>query len=449
MSRFRTISILALAIVILFAASYAMQKISAHRSEVLKQQAIKSLDSAVSVRTARVRRADILNTLTFNGDVEAMRKVQLQPKVSGRLVSLELEDGTPVEEGVRVRKGMKLAQLDDREYHAQLSSAKAAKSAAEAAVSASAATLEQKKAAYLATKAATASSQANYDDKERELKRQENLVSKQASATQNLDLARTAFAQATADLKRCNADESAAQAAILSAEAAINQAKATLEQSQATLEQAQLNFDETRIYAPMDGIVSIKHIDPGTMVTTNTAIVTMVAMDTVKILIAIPVNHLGKVIAGKTRAVLHPATAPQMAIECVVNKIYPSVDTATRTAQVEIRIENPKDDTVRRRLLHDGMYATVDLLLDEHRNVVVVEQDLPTRVLEKNIVFVCDGDKVRAVPVKLGISSGNLVEVLEGLNEGDEVVVQGAHRLTDGSTIHRIDAPAKSSEAKQ
>lgn len=434
----RTIAVIAFAIAILGGATWAMRRISAVRSEALKQQAVRALDNAMAVRTARVGRTDIGNTLTFNGDIEAMRTVQLQPKVAGRLLSLELEDGTPVEEGVRVGKGVRLAQLDDRECHAQLSSAKAARSAAAATLEVSRAALAQKKAARLASQAATASSQANYDDKERELKRQESLVSRNASTSQNLDLARTAFAQAGAELKRCQADESAAQAAVLSAEAAISQSEAALEQSEAKLEEAQLNFDETRLYSPMDGVVSVKHVDPGAMVGVGTAIVTIVSMDTVKVLLSVPVNHLSKVVPGQTRAVLRADTIPGQAIECRIDRIYPSVDPSTRTAKVELRLPNPREGGAGPHLLRDGMFASVDLLLEDHRNAVAIGQDLPVRVLDKHIVYVCDGDQVRAVPVELGLRSGGLVEVLSGLDEGDEIVVQGSHRLTDGSRIHRI-----------
>lgn len=443
MKRFWTPLVILTAVAMIAAAWFGMQRISAARSAALKEQAARTRSSAVAVQTARVKRADMLNVLTFNGDIEALRTVQLQPKVSGRLLKLELEDGTPVEEGVRVKKGMVLAKIDDREYHAVRANALASKHVAAGALTASQATLAQKKADLASSQAATASSQANYDDKERELKRQENLVAKGASATQTLDLARTAFAQAAADLKRCRADEASAAAGIASAEAAIKQAEAAVEQAEAKLEEAQLNLDETCLYSPMDGVVSIRHADPGAMVSSSTPIVTIVSMDVVKIILSVPVNHLDKVIPGRTAAVLHPATDPDRTVECTVGKIYPAVDMVTRTAKVEIRIENPREDGKERRLLRAGMYASVDLLLDEHRNAVVVEQDLPTRVLEKNIVFVCRGDTVEAREVTLGLRHQGMVEVLSGLEEGDEVVVSGRHRLTDGSRIKRVEDTGK------
>ena len=56
----------------------------------------------------------------------------------------------------------------------------------------------------------------------------------------------------------------------------------------------------------------------------------------------------------------------------------------------------------------------------------------------KQLIFLCEGDNVRAVPVVLGLTTGGQVEILEGLKVGDEIVVQGQHRLTDGSEIKRV-----------
>ena len=85
------------------------------------------------------------------------------------------------------------------------------------------------------------------------------------------------------------------------------------------------------------------------------------------------------------------------------------------------------------------MYRTsVSLLLEEHRNAIAVDATLPVRSLDKYMVYVCEGDTVRAVPVKLGVSYNGLVEVTEGLREGQEVVLEGQHRLTDGAAIIRV-----------
>ncbi len=402
-------------------------------------------DDAVTVSTANVETANLKTVLTFNGDIEAMQTVQLQPKVAGRLLTLALEDGTPVEEGVVVRQGQLIAQLDDREFVAQLDSAKASVASAEASLAVAKADWEQEKANYASSRAATENAQANYEDKAREQKRMAGLVASNAGTQQSLDQANTALAQATAQLSQARANEAAAQAKITSAEADIQRSEASIAQAKASLETAELNYAETRIYAPMRGVVSAKLVDPGVMISSSTPIVTIVSMATVKVVVAVPVNHLARVIPGKTHATLTTPALPGREIDCVVEKIYPTVDTVTRTAQVEFRVKNERDEATRTFLLRPGMYASVAVLLEERNNVVAIDLSLPVRNLDRNLVYVCQGDAVKAVPVKLGTTFQGMVEVLEGLQPGDEIVVQGQHRLTDGSKIRRVqpETPAR------
>ncbi|MBO7741632.1 MAG: efflux RND transporter periplasmic adaptor subunit [Victivallales bacterium] len=436
MKKIRVLLTFAAVIAIIAAAVHIMSAVSARRSESQKAAA-GSGKRAVTVRTGKVGRADIINVLTFNGDIEAMHSVELQPRVAGRLVTLALEDGTPVDEGVQVKAGQQIAKIDDREYKAELANAKAAMASASARQAASRAELEQKKASLLSSVAATASAQANFDDKQRELTRQTRLVEGNAATKQSLDLAETAFAQAKASLEQHRANEKAAEAQVRSAEAQIIQADADYQQAEAKLESAQISFDETVIRAPMDGVISKRHVDPGAVLATSTTIVSIIAVDTVKAIISVPVNHIAGIIPGKTHATLRTSALPGEGIDCVVGKIYPAVNTATRTAQVEFRVANifSKQSGY---ALRPGMYATLDMVLENRENVVAIDVSLPIRNLEKELIYVCEGDTVRAVPVKLGVRLGNMVEVLEGLEEGQEIVVQGQHRLTDGATIKRV-----------
>ncbi|MBR6470373.1 MAG: efflux RND transporter periplasmic adaptor subunit [Victivallales bacterium] len=434
---------LLLVVAILGGAGYGAKWYSARQQE--RQKAAQGRrDDAVTVSTAIVTTADLQTILTFNGDVEALQTVKLQPKIPGRLLKLELEDGTPVEEGVVVQKGQLIGQLDDREYVAQLDIAKAALAAAEAALAVAKSDLEEEKANYASCRAATDNAQANYDDKAREQKRMAGLVASNAATQQSLDQANTALAQASAQLNQATANVQGALAKIASAEADIQRAAAAFAQAQAGLETAELNLAETRIYSPMRGVVSEKLADPGAMLSSSTPIVTIVSIATVKVVIAVPVNHLSRVIPGQTHATLTTPALPGREIDCVVEKIYPTVDTVTRTAQVEFRVKNERDEASGAFVLRPGVYASVAVLLEERRDVVAIDLSLPVRNLDRELMFVCHGDVVEAVPVKLGTTFRGLVEVEEGLQPGDEIVVQGQHRLTDGSRIHRVQSEAAS-----
>ena len=89
-------------------------------------------DLAVTVQIGKVGRDRIDEVLTFNGDVQAMQAVSIQPKISGRLQSLSLDGQALVEEGMTVSKGQTIAQIDDRELQAALANARAALAIAKA-----------------------------------------------------------------------------------------------------------------------------------------------------------------------------------------------------------------------------------------------------------------------------------------------------------------------------
>ncbi|MFA6929044.1 MAG: efflux RND transporter periplasmic adaptor subunit [Lentisphaeria bacterium] len=454
------------AVVLLLGGSiYGMIIVQKKHNEAQKSKAGRR-DTVVSVQTGRVGRDRIDEILTFNGDIEAMQSVDIKPKIAGRLNSLAIAGERLVSEGTRVKKGQLIATLDDREWAAQLANARAALAAAKASLTASRADVlnsqagllnakantDQQRAALLSASAAVASARAARTDKEREQARQKNLLDQQATTQQNYDQAQTAADQARAEFDKAEAAEKAAEAQIRSAEAAIQQAEAAIERSKASVQQAEaalqqieaklheaeINLSETKLYAPMDGVVSKKYVDPGAMVSSTTAIITIMAIDEVKVILSVPVNHLPRVTAGKTKARLRTVSLPSSIIDCTISKIYPAIDLTTRTAQVEIVLDNAPDESGNYRL-KPGMYATVDMLIESRENVLAIDPSLPIRNLEKRIVYVVEGDKVRAVDTKLGIHFANKVEVRSGLQEGDEIVVVGQHRLTDGASIRRLE----------
>lgn len=452
----------AVAVAAIIAASlFGYGLVQAKRKEYQKAMAGQR-DLSVAVQTAKVGRTHIDEILTFNGDVEALQSVNLQPKVSGRLLTLQLDDGTPVEEGVHVNQNQLVATIDDRELKALAASAMAAQAAAKAAISVASANVTSAKAALLNAKAALeqrtethksslaaiVSAKAALDDKTREKNRQQKLLATQATTQQSYDQAVTAYDQAVAALSQAQATAAANKAQITSAQADIQeatanierfnanvvQANAALQQADANLEQANVKLSETRLFSPMNGVVASKCTDPGSMISPTTTIVNILDMDVVKVVISVPVNQLPKILPGKTKARMKTASMPDKYINCEIRKIYPAVETTTRTAQVEIRVNNFKDKHGSYQL-KPGMYVTVEVLIESRDNVLAVDSALPIRNLQQNIVFKVNDSKALAVDVKLGVRFHDKVEILAGLNEGDEIVVVGQHRLTDGSTL--------------
>jgi len=110
--------------------------------------------------------------------------------------------------------------------------------------------------------------------------------------------------------------------------------------------------------------------------------------------------------------------------------VAPVLDPATRTAQIEVEIENPQFR------LKPGMYATVTFTVEHKANVLVVPANAIIEVQGKKGVFLPEeGDVAKFHVVKLGMVQPNQVEVLEGLDEGTPVITTGAGALRDNDRI--------------
>ena len=112
-------------------------------------------------------------------------------------------------------------------------------------------------------------------------------------------------------------------------------------------------------------------------------------------------------------------------------RIRPYVDTSTRTVQVEVAVDNGAGG------FKPGMFATVCLVEAEVDGALT----LPVEALRSGSVFVVDDGRIAVRPVETGIEASGLVEIREGLSEGDLVVVTGASSLKEGDAV-RYDPPA-------
>jgi len=359
-----------------------------------KPPAEQERESAIPVRTAKVRRGAIELAISLTGEVKAVSSVEVKPKISGRLERLALDDGSPVVEGTRVKAGQVIAVLEHKDLEAQVAQANAAIETAKAGIT---------------------SANVNLKDKQREKLRMENLF-KQGSATEKQRDA------ALADYDR--------------AAASLEQAGAQLAQAQAALQLAEVTLQEAFLRAPMDAVVSEKFVDPGAMVGPATALVCIMPMVELKFLMGVPGPFVPRIVPGRTSVEIKVDAYPGREFPSRIANVYPTMDPATRTATVEIRIRNSTDDAGR-YLLRPGMYATGHLVLEKKDNAVVVRADALVRHLNEYYAFVVSDGVARTRSVQLGLRSGEDVEIIKGLSEGEELVVSGQHKLTDATPVER------------
>ncbi len=342
----------------------------------------------VAVRTARVERRDLSETLLFTGDLESPLSVEVKPKIQGRLEKLALASGAATTEGAEVQRGEVIAEIDRREWEAQVALAAAQVKQAEVALA----------------------------DGARERRRLETLFAEEVATEQARDAAVTAH----------------------------ERARALLEAAQAQRALAAVNLDEASIRAPMDGVVAERRADPGAMVGPATAIVRIAQMDPLRLMLAIPARLLPMIEEGRTRVVVATDAWPGRELDCQVARIFPAADPATRTVRAEVLVANPKEHGVWR--LRPGMYATAKLTLATSPGALTVPAAAVVRVLERRLVFTVKDNVARATEVRTGLRDGADIEIVAGLAEGDEYVTMGQNKLTDGAAIERVEPAAPPAE---
>jgi RND family efflux transporter MFP subunit len=204
-------------------------------------------------------------------------------------------------------------------------------------------------------------------------------------------------------------------------------AAAQLDQSAAALDAAKVNQAESVVRAPFDAIVSLRNVSPGATVGTQTTIVTLVSRDT-EIILQVEEARIGQVERGQP-AEISVAAFPGQPVPGVVASVAPTADPRSRTFAVRVYPNDPEGR------LRDGMFAQVALQTGARQTLLVPVQALVNRS-GRNVVFVVTPEgRVQSREVTVGINDGRNIEILQGLNQGEEVAISGLDVLSDGTPV--------------
>lgn len=189
----------------------------------------------------------------------------------------------------------------------------------------------------------------------------------------------------------------------------------------------QSQLAKMHIVAPFDGMVGLKYVSEGSYVTSNMLIATMQDVDPIKVEFSVPEKYAKQMEQGREITVW--VGDYQKEYKGSVYAVEAKIDPATRTMKARARIPNPRGDLI------PGSFAKVDITLEQLPNAIVIpaESIIPEMSGEK--VFICVNGKVRSVSVKTGIRTETGVQIVEGLNSQDTLVVTGLLQLTDDKSV--------------
>ena len=206
-----------------------------------------------------------------------------------------------------------------------------------------------------------------------------------------------------------------------------------VDQLKAQLDAAKSQYDNllenTVLRSPITGVVTARNYDPGDMTGSLPVLTVGQLTPVVKVMINVSENDLATLKAGQDVEVTFDAF-PGETFQGKVQRIYPTVDTATRTFEVEVRIANGQES------LKPGMFARVSIDLGSRNNVVVPDRAVVKQTGSGNkYVYVLNGSTVSYKRVELGRRLDNAYELISGIEDGDTVVITGQSRLADGVRV--------------
>ena len=379
MSRFWKIALVAIAVIVVAAVGYRVLHKPAGGTDASAKGADGADKAPVPVTVVPVVKQNVPVYLTALGTVQALNTVTVNPQVAGQLLSLDFVEGQPV------TKGQVLARIDPRTYQA----------AYDQAVS-----HQRQDEAQLAT------ARSN-------LARSGDLAAKGYISRQDLDTLRNT----------------------------VNQLQATVAADAASVRDSKVQLDYTRVLSPIDGLAGIRGVDPGNVVSTSTALVTLTQLHPINIMFSLPEQSLEvvrKAVQADPAALqvsaLDKTDAHPIATGGVLRVIDNQIDASSGTFRLKSEFPNAGNE------LWPGQFVNVQLLVKTVDGGLVIPAQAVGRGPDGDYVYQVQPDNtVKMQPVVIAGEVGDShVMIGSGLKAGEQVVTEGQFRLKPGSKVKTL-----------
>lgn len=223
--------------------------------------------------------------------------------------------------------------------------------------------------------------------------------------------------------------------------------KTQLERTKSQLEEAKLNLSYKTIVSPISGLVTIRNIEVGDMVTNNLEIFSVADFNPLLARIRVTEKDFGKITVGQKAKIIVEAI-PGREFQGWVKMISPVIDPESGTIKVTVEIPGKGDEDLR-----PGMFASVYIITETHQKGLVIPKKALVLEGEGNQVFVYEKNEKTEVgkairqKIKIGFNDSDRLEVLSGLEEGQWVIIVGHEGLRPGSEVRLVGEGNSSSSS--
>lgn len=337
-------------------------------------------ESYIPVEIHEVSTSTLTEKAIFSGKVFSEQEVAVIPKVPGKVNRVQVKVGD------RVQAGQVLFTMDTSDYQSSLDNANIG--------------IRMAEIDYEMNKEQVETAETNYE-------RQKELYDAGAIPLAQLE---------SVEMQLNNAKKG------------LELAEIRLEQAQLGLEQAQKAIADSTVTAPVSGTVSGLNVVEGQMATQTAPAVTITKLDSLYVAINIPENMVNNFSPGqKTTVIINSATKEEL--PGTITNISPSANMTTGLYSMKVTFES-KDAQIR-----PGMFAKVEIPTQTKEDVLTINSEAVVLKGGQYIVYVVEGERAVAKEVTTGLDTGAQVEILEGLEVGEQVIIKGQTLVQDGSKV--------------
>ncbi len=401
--RKRSLSLLAIIMIGILLISGCGKKLAPVDAEQVQEK-----ETTTAVKVANVTKTTVESVVSLNGKVKPIQEISVMPKTPGKVSVINFEIGD------QVNKGDVLFTLEQKDIQLQVDQARAALSMSKIGV--------EQQLTQLNTSVTTA--ETNYNDTKINYNRMQELFEAEAISEQQLEMSATQLKIAEEQYKAAKKNLELTEGKN-NAESA---SKAQYQQALAGYNMAKSQLDNTVVTSPITGIVATKNIVVGGFATSATPSMSVVDLSSVTIDVNAPENIINKVKVDD-KVDVYVEAAGKTTLAGTIVTISPVADTRTQSYPIQVKISNEKG------LLKGGMFAEIKLVVDKAENTLAVPLASIINKNGKDVLYIVDGERAQERAVEIGYLNDKLVQILDGVNENETIVVKGQNFIHDDSKV--------------
>ncbi len=380
-------------------------------------------ERVIPVQVAKVKRGDMKTFLTVSGLVEPRETVRVYAKSVGQVKELLIKEGD------NVQKDDILMRLDDEQIRLQVAQARATLDSAQAS-------LEKVKAGarpqeISQSEAAMRQAKINLDSTEENYLRMQKLFSEGAVSEQQHDQAKGQYEIAKAQYQA--AYESYKLVTEGASQQDIRAVEAQLRQAQSALEIAQSQLNNTVVRAPISGRITSVSAKTGELVSSAVPLLSILDVSELYVKAGISEKDIASVQVGQEAEISIDAFAQEIFYGEVASKGV-MVDPNSKSMEIKIKIVDPHID------IPPGVFARANILIKSNPDALIIPSTALTRRTDGLYVYVLNNNTENENTVKrklivIGMTQDDQVEVLQGLQEEEIIVILGNIALEEGDRV--------------